>query len=108
MKRPAIRTRDGDELPDFDWGRLAPRVLHDVRIEIIEAMRYLGRPLSAADLRKVFEERYGLSLVAYHLQELAKAQAVVLVRSRRRRGSTEKFYEIRSELLKRQQPEAKR
>ena len=60
---------------------------------IIEALWWIGEPLSASDLTKVIEdEKYGLSHVSYHMVRLAKSGAIEVVRARPVRGSLEKFY----------------
>jgi DNA-binding transcriptional ArsR family regulator len=77
----------------FDWNVLVPRVVHPLKVAIIEALRWIHTPLSASDLTKVIDaDEFGLSHVSYHLGKLADAGAVELVRKRQVRGSTEKFY----------------
>jgi hypothetical protein len=85
-------TAEGSEPYPFDWGALVPRLVHPVRVAAIEAMVHIGRPLSATDLRKIFDEEFDLSLVSYHVVQLAKVGALVKVRQRQVRGSVEKFY----------------
>jgi hypothetical protein len=67
-------------------------VLHPVRVAVIEALAHIGQPLSATDMRKIFDEEFDLSLVSYHVVQLAKLKAIVKVRQRPVRGSVEKFY----------------
>jgi DNA-binding transcriptional ArsR family regulator len=84
-------TLKGDE--QFNWDVLVPRVVHPLKVTIVEAMWWIGEPLSASDLTKVIDdEKFGLSHVSYHLIRLAEADAIEVVRQRRVRGSTEKFY----------------
>jgi hypothetical protein len=63
-----------------------------MRVSIIEALRWIGEPLSATDLRKVFDGRFALPVVSYHLIALAQIDALVQVGQRSVRGSVEKFY----------------
>jgi hypothetical protein len=80
----------------FTWDALVPHIVHPVKVAIIEALRWIGEPLSASDLTKVIDdEKCGLSPVSYHLVRLAKAGTVEVVRSRPVRGSLEKFYFFR-------------
>lgn len=77
----------------FIWDALVPHIVHPLKVTIIEALHWIGEPLSASDLTKVIEdERYGLSRVSYHMVKLAKAGALEVVHSRPVRGSLEKFY----------------
>lgn len=77
----------------FGWDALVPRIVHPLKVAIIEALWWIGRPMSASDLTKVIDdEEIGLSHVSYHMVTLAKAGAIKVVRRRRIRGSTEKFY----------------
>jgi len=82
---------EGDQ--PFAWDALVPQIVHPLKVSIVEAMRWIGEPLSASDLSKVIdEEKYGLSHISYHMVKLAEAGAIEVVRSRPVRGSLEKFY----------------
>lgn len=85
-------TIKGGEL-SFDSDALAPRAAHPLKVAIVEALGWVGRPLSASDLTKLIDdERFGLSHVSYHLAKLAEAGTVEVARSRRLGGSTVRFY----------------
>jgi hypothetical protein len=70
-----------------------------LKVAIIEALAWIGKPLSATDLNKVLDNRFGLGNVAYHLGELAKTGAVKRTRSRQVRGAVEKFYGLSRRML---------
>jgi hypothetical protein len=53
-------------------------VLHPVQVEIIEALDWIDRPLSGADLLKVLEGVEIRLRVQHHLRRLASLEAVVL------------------------------
>lgn len=86
-------TADGDE-PAFDWAELVPRVVHPARVAIVEAMFFIGQPLSATELRDFFDEPecYYLSIVSYHLGKLVDYGALAETGSRQVRGATETYY----------------
>lgn len=83
---------EGSEPEQFDWAALVPRVIHPVRVFLIEALRWMGEPLSASDLTRILDERYELSCISYHVVELAKLKVIEVVWKREVRGATEKFY----------------
>lgn len=87
-------TMNGDEPCRFDWGGLVPVFVHPVKVAIIEALAWIGEPLSAVGLERSFLycHTWNLPIVAYHVRGLAKIEAIVAVGSRRVRGSTETFY----------------
>jgi hypothetical protein len=62
-------TMDGDKVV-FDWASLVTRVLHATRVEIVEALSGIGRPLSPSDLSKIFDEpeRHYLAAIVYHVE----------------------------------------
>lgn len=62
---------DGPSGADVDWGLLAPRFIHSIKISIIEAMRYIDQPLSASELEKVLGGSFVSSTLSYHLKSLA-------------------------------------
>lgn len=84
-------TERGEPLP-FPWGDLVPLIVHPVKVACIEAICWIGRPLSATDLREVFKPQYELSLISYHLVTLAKLGILRKAKQRQVRGATEKFY----------------
>lgn len=84
-------TVNGEER--FAWDALVPHVVHPLKVSIVEAMQWIGQPLSASDLTKVIDdEEFGLSHVSYHMVKLAKAGVIEVVGQRQVRGSLEKFY----------------
>jgi DNA-binding transcriptional ArsR family regulator len=85
-------TGEGDE-SGFDWTRLVPHLVHPLKVSIVEALWWVGEPLSASDLTKMIGDiDYGISHVSYHMVRLARAGGLEVVRSRHVRGSLEKFY----------------
>jgi repressor of nif and glnA expression len=78
----------------FDWTVLVPFFIHPVRVEIIEAMHWIGEPLSASDLNKVLEGRFGSPYISYHLLKLAEVKVIEKVRERQVRGAMEKFFSL--------------
>jgi DNA-binding transcriptional ArsR family regulator len=83
---------DGDGLA-FDWGTLVPVLLHPAKVAIIEALRWVGQPLSASDICALIDdEEYYLSSLSYHAVKLAEAGAIEVTRTRQVRGAQEKFY----------------
>lgn len=81
----------GDER--FDWERLVPLIVHPLKVTLIEAIEWIGQPLSATDLTKVIDDKkLGLSHVSYHLNRLGNVGALKVVSRRQVRGSIEKFY----------------
>lgn len=76
----------------LDWSSLAPRVIYPTKLLIIEAMQWIGRPLSASELEAVLGKTLTLSVLSYHLKTLAKQGILTEVRRRRVRGAWEKFY----------------
>ena len=90
-------TTRGDELP-FDWAALVPRVVHPARVAIIEAMLWVGRPISASDMVQMIEEEVSVSSLAYHFRVLAdrKVEVTEQVDRRQVRGAEEKFFYLRN------------
>ena len=83
--------------PAFDWAALAPRLLHPMKVAIIEALLWIGKPLSAPQLAELFDDPPKRSSISYHLKELAALRVVRIVWSRPVRGAREKFFGLRSE-----------
>jgi hypothetical protein len=64
-----------------NWGAIAAHLLHPRKVEIIEALAYIGRPLSSTDLLDVLEvagETPTLQQVNHHVVHL-EAHGVLAV-----------------------------
>jgi hypothetical protein len=85
-----MKTMGGNE--PFDWSLLVPHIVNPIKVGVIEAMSWIGEPLSARDLSKVFEDEWGLSAISYHVRTLAEAGTLRVIRRRQVRGSIETFY----------------
>jgi len=86
-----MTTMKGGE--QFRWEVLVPRLIHPVKVAIVEALLWIDRPLSSSELAKVIAEPgTQLSNVAYHVRTLAEVGALEPVSRRRVRGATETFY----------------
>jgi hypothetical protein len=83
----------GDE-HEFEWDALVPRVVHPLKVAIIEALGWIGEPLSAKELDDAFDGEWGLSLVAYHLRKLAALGAIEPVRQQPVREALQTFYTL--------------
>jgi hypothetical protein len=76
-----------------DWGGLLAAVLHQTQFQIIEAMGWIGEPISASQLVEVFErDREDLSMVSYHLRRLHGLGVARLCEVRKVRGAKERLY----------------
>src|SRR5689334_4410066 len=60
----------------FNWETLVPLLVHPVKVEVIEALAWIGLPLSATDLDRILRGRVGVSLLSYHLRKLAEVGAL--------------------------------
>lgn len=71
-------TQDDDieQIGDSFWAGLAARVLHPAQVEIIEALKWIDRPLAATDLLGVFEGQRAGSRLERHLRQLTRLGAV--------------------------------
>lgn len=82
----------GGELKTFDWSGLVSRIVHPIKVAIIEAIDWIDEPLSAAELTRLLTGEFDLSLVSYHVRSLAKSGVVRDVRHRQVRGAQETYY----------------
>jgi hypothetical protein len=85
----------GGEVPDGFWPALAGRLLHPVQVQIIEAIRWVDRPLSASELVQIHCEEHRLSTIAYHVRRLSDLEALRSCGQREpTRGSVERLYRL--------------
>ncbi len=82
----------GDER--FPWGSLVSRTLHHVRVEVIEALIWVGLPLAASDLSYMSDRRETPSFFKYHLEVLEDLGIVEVVDVVQVRGTPKHFYRL--------------
>jgi len=70
---------------------LVARYAHPVRVWIVEAMRWIGRPLSASELDHVLTG-VGLAPLMYHLRTLGKFGVARPVVRQKIRGASKRPY----------------
>lgn len=78
----------------FNWDTLVPYLIHPVKVAIIEAMEWVDAPLSPRELDRIFDEQFGVSLVAYHMRTLAELGVVEKVGQQPVRGALQTFYAL--------------
>ncbi len=89
-ERPPLRRQ-----ARFAWPVLIDSQVHPVKVAVVEALRWIGGPLSARELwlLGVGEPVYGT--VAYHVKNLADLGLIVQAAEAPTRGSLEKFYRVK-------------
>lgn len=76
-----------------DWGGLLASLLHPTQFQIIEAMHWINRPVSASQLVHVFDrDPKDLSALSYHLRRLSNLRIAKLSSIRQVRGAKERLY----------------
>jgi Helix-turn-helix domain len=78
----------------FDWETLVALLIHPVKVSIIEAMSWVGEPLSATDLDRILSGQVGVSLISYHLRKLVELGVIQPVRKDAVRGAIQTFYTL--------------
>jgi hypothetical protein len=88
-------TTKGDE--QFDWNALAPRIIHPLKVAVIEALLWIDQPLSGPDFRKMFNERFTSACIAYHLDHLVTCDVLEVAAGRQQgRRMSKKLYFVSS------------
>lgn len=91
---------EGGEVAGFAWAVLVPRIVHPIKVAIIEAMLWVDRPLSPSLMTKSFGSAdYYLSIVSYHVETLEEVGAIVVAKRQPVRGAEETFYRIPKRML---------
>lgn len=70
-----------------------------MKVAAIEALLYIGQPLSATDLTKLFDDpELSVSRISYHLNSLARQGVLIRTHERQVRGAVERFYSCAKKL----------
>lgn len=73
-----MSSHEVERADEFAWEGLVARVLHPVDVQIIEALQWIGEPLSASDLTQLFEKNVSRARVCHHMRRLTRLRAVQL------------------------------
>lgn len=95
-EKPGCVTMAGDEF-QFDWAGLVPCFVHPLKVAIVEAMVWVGMPLSASELTRLFLGEYHLTLVSYHVKGLAKVGAIEEANGSHVRSESRQSYRLPSQ-----------
>jgi|GEM_PF-4884994 len=71
-----------------DWTVLDPHLIHPTKVMVIEAMLWIGRPLSAVELEEIFDGALGASTIDYHVRSLTTLDVRGTSAGRRRGSAT--------------------
>jgi hypothetical protein len=82
----------------MDWDALIARLIHPTQLAVIEAMLWIDRPLSSAELVRVFDGEVVLSSVAYHVRRLSELGVLELTGTRQVRGAIEHFFRLADDI----------
>jgi hypothetical protein len=86
-ERPALRRQ-----PQFAWPSLIECQVHPVKVAAVEALRWIGGPLSARELWLIGMGDPAYATVCHHVKFLLDLGFIELTHQRPRRGAMEKFY----------------
>jgi predicted transcriptional regulator len=73
---------------------MAPRLLPSALVEVIEALRWIDEPLSAADLASIFGRAKATMAMQHNLRRLAGAGAVRVGVTRQVRGVSVRYFRL--------------
>ena len=57
----------------FGWDEIAPRAIHPVQVQMIEALLYIGRPLTVGDFSRLFDGKPSTMALLHHVERLIRA-----------------------------------
>jgi DNA-binding transcriptional ArsR family regulator len=81
-------TMTRDEQETYLWLSLVPRLIHPVKLVILETLLYMEQELSATQIAALLGPGdYSVGVISYHLKVLAKTGVIELVESKKIRGS---------------------
>lgn len=85
----------------FDWAEFT-RLVHPMQVAIVEALLWIGQPLSAKDFSLLFAGQIEhavakTSFMSYHVRALAKAGLLELYGTESVRGAVRRLYFVAGE-----------
>lgn len=87
----------GNGHKEINWEKIGKEFLHPVKIQIFEAIKEAGEPLSPKGISTLTGVH--LSTVAYHMKTLKEYKWVLLAEEVTRRGAVEHYYTLADDIL---------
>jgi len=92
MPKPGQPSRRAAEVAHV-WEGLVPRLLHPIKLVVVEALLWVGEPMSATGLAAMLEEpAYYGGVISYHLRVMVEGGVLVRTGERSVRGAEELFF----------------
>ena len=100
-QRPSVKPAayEAGSIKTFDWVSLVALTVHPIKVAIIEALLWVGEPLSATEMMQTFDGAYSLDLVKYHAGRLRDLKLIEVTHERQARGAREKYYDLSASLV---------
>jgi len=86
----------------LDWGAFVPLTVHPTKVGIAEALRWIGRPLSASELKTIFCGQQSAGSIGHHLRQMVKWGALepAGVRRLETRGAPIRLYDFTDQVTR--------
>ncbi len=78
----------------LDWSVIVALVIHPTKVQIVSAIEWIDRPLSASELENVLDGGESMSSISYHLKSLASLGVLRRAGSQQVRGAWKRLYAI--------------
>jgi hypothetical protein len=91
------KKRSAGDCPFPGWEPFLPHLVHPVKVAIVEALLWIGEPLSAVQFGRLLRgagEGCRESNVRYHLKHLAEIGVLEPISTDPERGPREKFFDF--------------
>lgn len=85
---------DDPSLQPDPWVCLLSKVVHPVKVAVMEAFLWIGEPLSKSELTRLFGDRqqFYMALVSHHVDGLDRCGILEVLTTREFRGATKTYY----------------
>ncbi len=67
-------------------------LVHPTKVQIVEAMWWIDRPLSASEIRQVFDCEHSVSALSYHFKTLVELGVLTRKEKVKVRGAWKRLY----------------
>jgi hypothetical protein len=94
-ERPPIDPASSVSRGPFDWTALVGLAVHPMKVAIIEALLWVGHPLSIGELSQILvDAHYSAEVIGYHATALANLGVIAITHVRKVRGARENYYSL--------------
>jgi DNA-binding transcriptional ArsR family regulator len=78
----------------YAWDQRVALLVHPTKVTILEALAWIGEPLSPKLIDELLDQEFGVPLVSYHMRKLFESGLIERTHQKMSSGALQTFYRL--------------